>query len=490
MGRRALLAVLLPVIRAVAVTSMAGLSASCGSRTALLLPGQGGQGGASGSSGGTTGPTPLAVKCAAALLAGAPTPMQGYCPTQAKQAPGNAPKAPQIAWAVTPFAIDAPENFLPAAIVVDPGGGAYVTIDASPMNPAGSPNQVIAIDPAGVVAWTTSLPAPTYDPTLAADGRLWLVASGGAGSAFCPTDDGGPITEGCTGALVALSPTTGQRIALLDVLVPFDVDVSAPSYGAMAIASDGTFFLEAATSSDLGTEGSVAHVSSTGAIEWQWPPFGADEGLQLVTPLVVGPSDDVVGTDGTDVVLLDAVGDQVWQENVDAQLAAVNAQGTVVALSTDQSAVLTLDVNGNTLQSVPLGVTIGPSDAAQLAVAGDGTILVLLANEATSPGLTKAAVEIYAIDASGQTRWSTTLDATLPYDPATLATHYGLFVDASGTVVVTAGAVTGIDLATGATRWTLQPPHPQSCLRPAVLGADGAILASQCDGTIFLARDP
>jgi hypothetical protein len=487
MGRQASLAVL-PVLGA--IVAGAALAVSCGSRTGLLLPGQGGQGGASSSSGGGAGgPTPLAVKCAAALLDGAPTPMQGYCPTRANQAPGNGPKAPQIAWTATPFAIDEPENYLPASIVVDPVGTAYVVIDASPMNPTGSPNQVFAIDPDGTVAWTTSLPAPTYDPALAAEGRVWLAATPGVGSAFCPPDDGGFVKEVCEAALIALSPTTGQRVALVDVLIPFQIDVDAPGYGTMAMASDGSFFLESVSNSDLSPDQSVARVSSTGTVQWQWPPFqGA--GLQLVPPLIVGPSDDVVGTDGINVVLLDAVGNQVWQEDVDVQLAAVNAQGAVVALSTDKNALLTLDVNGNTLETIPLAVTIGPTDAAQLAIAGDGTILVLLANEATSPGLTKAEVQIYAIDASGQTRWSTTLQAILPYDPATLTTHYGLFVDASGTVIVTAGSITGIDLASGTTLWTLQPPHAQSCLRPAVLGANGAILASQCDGTIFLARDP
>jgi hypothetical protein len=79
---------------------------------------------------------------------------------------------------------------------------------------------------------------------------------------------------------------------------------------------------------------------------------------------------------------------------------------------------------------------------------------------------------------------------TLPYDPADLTTHYGLFVDASGTVIVTAGGVMGLDFATGSVEWTLQPARPQSCLRPAVLGAGGAIIATQCDGTVMLARDP
>jgi outer membrane protein assembly factor BamB len=69
-------------------------------------------------------------------------------------------------------------------------------------------------------------------------------------------------------------------------------------------------------------------------------------------------------------------------------------------------------------------------------------------------------------------------------------THYGVFVDAAGTVIVTAGTVMGLDLASGSVLWTLQPAKPNVCLRPAVLGVGGAILATQCDGTVFLARDP
>jgi hypothetical protein len=79
---------------------------------------------------------------------------------------------------------------------------------------------------------------------------------------------------------------------------------------------------------------------------------------------------------------------------------------------------------------------------------------------------------------------------TLPYDPANLETHYGVFVDAAGTVVVTAGSVMGLDLGSGSVLWTLEPASTNSCLRPAVLGTGGAIVATQCDGTVFLARDP
>ena len=92
--------------------------------------------------------------------------------------------------------------------------------------------------------------------------------------------------------------------------------------------------------------------------------------------------------------------------------------------------------------------------------------------------------------ASGGVRWSTPFDVTLPFDPAEMNAHYGVFVDAQGTVVVTAGNVQGLDLATGAVEWTLDAPVVQSCLRPVVLGAGGSLVGTQCDGTVFLARDP
>jgi outer membrane protein assembly factor BamB len=227
---------------------------------------------------------------------------------------------------------------------------------------------------------------------------------------------------------------------------------------------------------------------------WQWPSPSQDEGVQVVPPLIVGSNDDAVVTGSGELYHFDAAGNQIWEEGSGIQTAAVDARGNVVALTTsggtgDALALLTIDPAGDIAQqTVPFGATT--ANVFQLALAGDGTTVILLANEATAPGLTKSHVEITAVDVSGATRWTTPLDVTLPYDPATLTTHYGVFVDGSGTVVVTAGAVTGIDLATGAVLWTVQAPNAHACLRPAVLGAGGAILASQCDGTVFLARDP
>ena len=453
------------------------LSLSCGARTALLPGGPGGTG--SRSSGGT-GATPLAVKCAAALLDGAPTPMQGYCPTQANQASGLAPASPQVAWSVVPFAVDPLENFLPAAIVVDPSGRAYVAIDASPLNPTGGPNQIFAVDPDGSVAWTSSFGAPVAGLSLGSDGTLWLVEQP-------PSQGDGGI--GAAGTVMGLSPDGATVTSLPLPELSSDGFVFSVGYDALALASDGSFFLEA-TPQDYST-GAIAHVTTAGAYLWQWPNATVNESVELVPPLLVGSDDGVVASNSGELLRFDASGNQVWEEDVDAQVAAIDASGYVLAISGESGDALSLvriDPVGDTVLAVPLGTA--QVNASQLALAGNGTTVVLLANEVTSPGLTKATVQILAIDASGATRWTTPLDVSLNYDPATLTTHYGLFVDGAGTVVVTAGAVTGIDLATGAILWTVQAPSAHSCLRPAVLGAGGAIVASQCDGTVFLARDP
>ena len=240
--------------------------------------------------------------------------------------------------------------------------------------------------------------------------------------------------------------------------------------------------------SSSGTITTIAGNGNTG--------YGGD-GAPAVNALLNGPSR----------ITLDSAGNIYLTDNGNNVVRAISTQGIIrtvagngqygfsgdggqaTAASLADPLGLAIDPAGDIAQqTVPFGATT--ANVFQLALAGDGTTVILLANEATAPGLTKSHVEITAVDVSGATRWTTPLDVTLPYDPATLTTHYGVFVDGSGTVVVTAGAVTGIDLATGAVLWTVQAPNAHACLRPAVLGAGGAILASQCDGTVFLARDP
>ena len=452
MPRRALLAVV-------------GLALACGSKTALL-PGGAGQGASSGSGGGGGGgATPLAVKCTAALLDGAPTPIQGYCPTRANQAAGNGPRAPKIVWSVTPFPIATPEDYLPAEVVVDATGRAYIAINASPQNAAGGPNQILAVNADGSVAWTSTFSTAIGQLALGRDGTLWFLQQPLPPSMGGPF--GGPLIVG--GLSAEGVPTAGFEITGGPGMPQLG------AYAAMAIASDGSLF--------LGAQGSLARFATNGALRWQAYAY-------LASPLIVGPDDGVVAAGGGQLQAFDAAGGPTWT-GPQASLAAIDAQGDVVALSSPLGATLslmTLGAGGLTLQDAPLGSPV--INASRLAVAGDGTALVLLANEVSSPGLTKTLVQILAVEPSGATRWTTPLEVTLPYDPADLTTHYGLFVDGSGTVVVTAGSVTGLDLASGSVLWTLLPASGKSCLRPAVLGAGGSIVATQCDGSVFLARDP
>lgn len=47
----------------------------------------------------------------------------------------------------------------------------------------------------------------------------------------------------------------------------------------------------------------------------------------------------------------------------------------------------------------------------------------------------------------------------------------------------------GLDSATGATRWELAPPNPESCILDGALTSSSEIVAVQCDGTVFGAAD-
>jgi sugar lactone lactonase YvrE len=402
------------------------------------------------------------VKCPAALQAGAPTPTLGFCSTRANQAAALAPAAPSVAWTAQPFVISNPEDYLPAQVVVDASGRSYVLVNASPTNAAGGPNRLTALDPDGSVAWTTDLPTQGSGLSIGADGTLWALA----------------------GELYAFD-ATGAVAERLDV-APDQLDGSAPpggfAFDAFAIAADGTFFLAGLQG------GTVEHLAPSGLLLWAGNGVGGgsfDDGV-----IAVEASDAiVVGGDGSELYGYASDGSRAW---IGGSLRnfGVDADGNVVGLNAtlgdSDASVTTLDPLGNELRAVPLPAQT--YNATGLALAADGTQVALLANEIASPGLIKSHLIVTAIDGAGAVRWSTPLDETLTYDPADLTTHYGIFVDVAGRVIVTAGAVTALDLASGAVDWTLPPASPRQCLRPVVLGANGSLVGTQCDGTVFLAR--
>ncbi|HEY6463335.1 MAG TPA: hypothetical protein VIY73_24380, partial [Polyangiaceae bacterium] len=424
------------------------LVAACGARTALLPGGAGGAGGTGGDGGGGTssggsgsGGTPglLDVHCPASLQPGAPTPTLGFCSTRANQSAALAPRAPSIAWTAQPFVISNAEDYLPAQIVVDAAGRSYVLVNASPTNAAGGPNRLTALDPDGSVAWTTDLATQGSGLSIAKDGTLWALA--GELYAF---DAGGGVAE------------------RLDV-APEQPDGGAPpggfAFDALAIASDGTFFLAGLQG------GTVERLAPSGLLLWAGNGVGGGSFQDGV--IAVEASDGiVVGGDGSELYGYASDGTRNW---IGSELRnfGVDVDGNVVGLSAtlgdSGASVTTLDSQGNQVRAVPLPAQT--YNATGLALAADGTQVALLANETASPGLTKSHLVVTAIDAAGAVRWSTPLDATLNYDPADLTTHYGIFVDAAGTVLVTAGSVTALDLASGTVEWTLAPANPRECLR-------------------------
>lgn len=454
-----------------------GLVLACGARTRLLLPGSEG---AAASSGSGSGGSVLQGACAAPLLDGAPTPMRGYCPTRANQATMNGPRNPQIAWTVRPFAIDDPTAFLPADVVVDPTGHAFVAVSASPLAPAG-PNRVVALDPEGNEAWRLSFQGRVAGLALGADGTLWTVEQ--ASQAAVEAGTGAAVVHG-----LSRQGTAARDFVVPSAVTPFGT-FPVP-YDSLAMTSDGGFYLQAASGYSGG--GGLARLAPDGALRWQQPGNGEPSWYYAFAgPVMVTPDDRVVSGEGGGVVAFDVNGNEAWSAG-GSSVAAVDGAARVWTLRVDGNAgsLVTLDATGSPLRTTPLGSPTITMDACHLVLAHDGGVVVMLVDEAPSPGVTKAHVTLVALDASGGTHWTTSLDASLPYDPAATSAHYGVFADASGMLVVTAGSVTGVDGASGSVLWTVQPPNAHSCLRGAVLGAGGSILATQCDGTVFLARDP
>jgi hypothetical protein len=105
-------------------------------------------------------------------------------------------------------------------------------------------------------------------------------------------------------------------------------------------------------------------------------------------------------------------------------------------------------------------------------VARDGTILAFLEMGGGTFG-------VAAIDASAHPLWQVT------------GSFADAFLTSDGTVVVFGDDVRGLDLATGATRWSVAPPSnaiPQGVC-DATLTSAGSVVALQCNGTLFGAAD-
>jgi hypothetical protein len=419
--------------------------------------------------------------------------MKGYCPTRSGLTPVAAPHSPHVAWSTSLVPQANPENFLPAELVVDRSGRAYVAVDSSPNNPSG-PYEIDALDPDGSLAWRVPFAGVVNSLALAADGTLWAISNVG--------QDAGPYENVEVGAALMGLSRDGSMKAQYLVSVP--PDPTPPTFDASLLPGQ-PFFFSLFTSMAIGSDASFflfgggghARAIADGTTVWGVDVAGIVANPQNDTnpPIMLTPNDDVVAGG----VEFDPKGNPIYDDAeapfptaYGASILAPN--GDLLALQNDGTgnlAVLRLSPSGIVDATFQLGSPTVTFDASQLAIAGDGTVLVLLANEIPTPGNTRVELQVVAINPSFEgLRWTAMSNFSPAYTPSSPQDHYGIFVDPNGTVVVSAGVVEGLDLGTGDTLWQVAPPNPSSCMEPAVLGAGGSILAAQCDGSVFLASDP
>jgi outer membrane protein assembly factor BamB len=439
------------------------LLTACGARTPLEVSAQT-RPPASGSV------TPATVACASALLPGAPTPMQGYCSTRTQLTRSNAPRSPLVAWTITlPQTTTEAEYFEPYETVVDPVGRAYVAINASPNNPSSTPHALVALDADGSVAWTQDIGGPFGSLVLAADGSIELLLSGP------------PILERWS--------RDGTMASALPLVARIGGGAAGTPQPPLAQGADGSVYVESAA-------GALTRVLPGGSIAWtDNPNQGSSSFGGPIGSVALGSADRIYAwAPGlATVATYDAAnGGLVWEAGsnpsvIEGPIVAPDGSALTLAGSLTSSLALQgLDPSGALLPSVALGSQLDP-DTCHLAVASDGTRVLLLPQEFAAPGGGKVSIRVVALDPQGTEQWTYSKSFPFPFTPSATSAHYGLFVDPTGLIVVTAGSVFALDLASGSKVWEVDPPNPHVCLEPAVLGANGSILATQCDGTMFLA---
>jgi hypothetical protein len=228
----------LPVVGALVLTF--GLGSACGARTSL----DANELDAGVRDGGGAGDAPTLLDapkslCRAALLRGAPAPIDGYCPTKAGQSSFEAPDSkPHLAWSVALPGL--PNTNVP--VIVAPNRRVYVILDQDKVDPSAPYERVVAVDD-GTIRWNLDLATPIWNPILAADGSLLVWSS----------DE----------SIHRVDPSG----ALLGTL-PFPRD----GLGGPGVASDGTLFFSIDVFSDAGAR--VLAFTQTAETRWVSPVVG------------------------------------------------------------------------------------------------------------------------------------------------------------------------------------------------------------------------
>jgi outer membrane protein assembly factor BamB len=409
--------------------------------------------------------------------------MAGNCSTRDGRARVPAPSSPQVKWTTkAPVAFEAPvtlDDPMGSSIATDADGHAYLVWQP----PNDDLYEFARVDtPTGTLEWTTSYQSPTGfeavpTPLLPASGLVQMVAGLNPALATYNLDNGG---------------ASKKPLGVASGFVPPDPP----------IGRDGSLYLEYITDPRTGGPSAVACFGADGTLRWksadaavltQSPP---DSQYPLpVAPLALALDGSVlfelaVGVGlgaSTAVVALDpSTGSARWEKTLPAGPEtgiAVGADGSIafatvsVTPAGDTSySLVVLEPNGDVRHTVPLGglIPLGLS-----AVSPDGTVIFR-----TQQG---RAFGIAAVSASGQLLWQER------------GNYYGATLASNDTIVTFGDVLAGLDVATGATKWSVASPTGGPLCNAALTssfvagsGTSGTIygiVAFACDGTLFEVGD-
>lgn len=451
----------------------------CGARTGLDVAkasrtegegwvggaGSGGTSGAGGMVGGAGAGGVVSVeedRCLAAVVG--PRPMFRNCSTRDGRSRVPAPGKPHVTWK-TKLPTDTTGHVSTALLVTGGASDAYV-VTTENFADKGAVRRLRTTD--GAIAWTLDI-APdgsTEAPVVRANGLVDVYAYDSVSKE----------------SVLQIDAKAGTAKA-----TTFGFDLYyAPAMP--AVGEDGSLYLVHAD--DVGTANSRTYVSRVGPggdTVWTTPDLAT---------LTTSPSP---GSDVFPSTLALARNDAVVITVMDT----ISKSGSVaLAVGFDGH-------TGATSWSVPTpgqllgGPAILPDGRAVLlagpANAPNLVIIDVQSGGATTHALAMPVFELYAITRGGVVIAGTDAGQgvdgliALGLDGKPLWTVPGAMrgatIASDGTVVAFGATIAGLDPSSGATKWSLSPPVPGSCLADVALASDGTIVGIQCDGTVFGAAD-
>jgi hypothetical protein len=338
-----------------------GSSASGGSSASSSAGGNGGgQGGHAGQGEGGLGPAlPLVCGDMAGLQAGAPWPMEGYCPTRQGRSPALAFDKPKVRWVAQ----------LPSQIgsepIVDANGTVYVVTQA-----IAATSRLHAVKN-GTPSWFRDVNS-IASPAIGADGTVYVADTT---TLFALDDNGNEKWAHPVGGVVRGSPAIGAD-GTVYVAASSGVRAVTPS-GSEAWTA--TQVGQASTAVAIGLDGSlyVGNQANTfyaldgqGGTKWTFPTTAYIRDLPIV-----GGSDLIYLTNDQHVYAVNAAGEQKWSFSK-GQYPTITPSPFgdtlfTVAIESDNSFTLwSLDAQGQPNWSVTQIGTVG-----RFALSGDGLLV-------------------------------------------------------------------------------------------------------------------